>query len=153
MDSQATEIIGRNWLVSQLVRDGLEVACPEHVHDVDLVAYLDQDETGGNFVAGGVQMKAATSAVFSLASKYEKFTPLILACVWHADEPERACAFALSYPEVRAVVDTMGWTTTLSWRRGASSTTSHSKRLRELLEPHRLRPGDLGRKVETVAVP
>ena len=37
MDSQATEIVGRNYLVSQLVRDDLEVAKPERDRGVDLI--------------------------------------------------------------------------------------------------------------------
>jgi len=44
MDSQTVEIIGRNYLVSRLVSDGLEVARPERDRGVDLIAYLDLDE-------------------------------------------------------------------------------------------------------------
>jgi hypothetical protein len=39
VDSQTVEIIGRNFLVSQLVRDGVEVARPERDHGIDLIAY------------------------------------------------------------------------------------------------------------------
>jgi len=33
-DSQATEIVGRSWLTSQLYRAGIEVARPERDHGV-----------------------------------------------------------------------------------------------------------------------
>jgi len=45
MDSQQVEIIGRNWLVSELYRSGLEVARPERDHGIDLIAYLDLDQS------------------------------------------------------------------------------------------------------------
>jgi hypothetical protein len=147
MDSQQVEIAGRNLLVTQLVRDGLEVARPERDHGVDLIAYLDLDETGGGFVAVPIQMKAATASAFSIFAKYEKFARLLLAYVWHVDEPEAACTYALSYAEALAVADAMRWTGTASWARGGYSMSRPSKRLRELLEPYRMAPGDWRRKV------
>lgn len=74
MDPQTVEIIGRNYLVSMLVSDGLEVARPERDRGVDLIAYLDLDEVG-RFVACPIQMKAATTASFSLHYKYERIAP------------------------------------------------------------------------------
>jgi hypothetical protein len=150
LDTQTTEIIGRNWLVSQLVRDGLEVARPERDHGIDLIAYLDLDETGGGFVECPIQMKAATTEAFAVSAKYAKFSRLLLAYVWHVDSSERACAFALRYSEAVDVADVMGWTATPSWERGAYSTTKPSRRLLELLEPYRMGPGNWRRKVETV---
>ena len=37
MDSQQVELIGRNWLISELVRVGLEVATPVRDNGVDLL--------------------------------------------------------------------------------------------------------------------
>ncbi len=120
MDTQTVEIIGRNYLISQLVRDGLEVARPERDRGVDLIAYLDLDEAGGGFVACPIQMKAATIRSFGLAKKYEKFHPLLFAHVWHVHVPDDACAYALTYAESFAVAAEMGWTKTVSWQQGLS---------------------------------
>jgi hypothetical protein len=150
MDAQAVEIIGRNFLVSQLVRDGLEVARPERDHGVDLIAYLDLDATGGGFTACPIQMKAATTSSFSLFQKYTRFSRLLLAYVWHVREPDMACAFALSYSEAFAVAEQMGWTRTLSWQRSGYSTTRPSKRLLDLLKPYLMSTGDWKRKVDQV---
>ena len=38
LDPQQVEIIGRNWLVGELVRAGLEVADPVRDNGVDLLA-------------------------------------------------------------------------------------------------------------------
>jgi hypothetical protein len=92
MDGQTVEIIGRNYLVSMLVRDGLEVARPERDRGVDLIAYLDLEKTGGSFTACPIQMKAATRSSFSLFQKYTKFSRLLLAYVWHVQNPDEACA-------------------------------------------------------------
>lgn len=115
MDSQSTEIIGRNLLVSQLVRDGLEVARPERDRGVDLIAYLDLDEAGGGFVAVPIQMKAATRATFGIARKYEKFDGMLLAHVWRVHDPGHASTYALTYVEALGVAGQMGWTATESW--------------------------------------
>lgn len=142
MDSQSTEIIGRNYLVSQLVRDGLEVARPERDRGVDLIAYLDLDEAGGGFVATPIQMKAATKATFGIARKYEKFSRMLFAHVWRVHEPEYACAYALTYAEALEVAEEMGWTTTDSWlHRDRYDTTQPSKRLLNLLDPYLIHPG------------
>ena len=147
MDSQTVEIIGRNCLVSMLVSDGLEVAPPERDRGVDLIAYLDLDEAG-RFVACPIQMKAATTASFSLHRKYERIAQLLLAYVWYADYPDQSCAYALRYSEAKTVADQMGWTDTDSWRRGGYSTTSPSRRLQALLEPYGMGTGDWRRKIQ-----
>jgi hypothetical protein len=147
VDPQTVEIIGRSYLISMLVRDGLEVARPERDRGVDLIAYLDLDEAG-RFVACPIQMKAATNASFSLFSKYERIAQLLLAYVWHANDPEQACAYALRYDQAKDVADEMGWTRTESWRRGVYSNTRPGRRLQELLEPYRMGPGDWRRKVQ-----
>jgi len=158
MDTQSIEIIGRNYLVSQLVRDGLEVARPERDRGVDLIAYLDLDEAGGGFVACPVQMKAATSRHFGLLRKYEKFSRLLFAYVWHIYEPSKACAYALTYSEAFGVAEAMGWTRTASWQgvtksaggRAGYGTNNPSVKLVSLLEPYHMGVGDWKRKVRAV---
>ena len=149
-DTQSTEIIGRSYLISQLVRDGLEVARPERDRGVDLITYLDLDEAGGGFVACPIQLKAATSQSFGIASKYAKFDRMLFAYVWHLDEPDKSCAYALTYDESLAIATEMGWTETASWAGGIYSSTKVSGRLLGLLEPHLMGPGDWKRKVRDV---
>jgi hypothetical protein len=63
------ELAGRNWLASELLRAGLEVARPERDRGIDLIAYLDLDERVSSFLACPIQMKAATGALFQPVSK------------------------------------------------------------------------------------
>jgi len=150
MDTQTVEIVGRNYLISQLVRDDLEVARPERDRGVDLIAYLDLDETGGSFVACPIQMKVATYRSFGLDKKYAKFSRLLLVHVWHVHEPDNARAYALTYEEALAVAERMGWTQTASWKRSRYDTTRPSNRLVALLEPYLMGLGDWKRKVREV---
>lgn len=136
MDSQLVEIVGRNWLVNQLLEGGLEVARPERDHGVDLVAYVDL-AAAGRFVARPIQLKAATNAVFAINRKYERIADLLIAYVWLADD----VAFALTYPEAVRVADELGYTATPSWRNGGVYTTTRpSGRLRNVLQPYRMTP-------------
>ena len=81
MDTQVIEIIGRNRLVNELLRAGLEVARPERDRGIDLIAYADLSPTVQSFIARPIQMKAASGQAFSLATKYHRLPDLILAYV------------------------------------------------------------------------
>jgi len=144
LDTQLVELAGRNWLASELMRAGIEVARPERDRGIDLIAYVDLDERIGDFTACPIQMKAATDQVFSLDPKYAKFPGLILAYVWNLADSSKTKCFALTYEEALGVAQKMEWTETASWRHGGSkgkpgySTTRPSKRLRALLAPYEM---------------
>jgi hypothetical protein len=70
-DSQIIEIIGRNWLVSELYRSGVEVARPERDHGIDLITFVDLDESG-RFVGRPIQMKASSKQMFGVWRRLEK---------------------------------------------------------------------------------
>lgn len=146
VDTQLVELAGRNWLASELLRAGLEVAKPERDRGIDLIAYLDLDQAIGNFLACPIQMKAATGSVFSLNPKYAKFPQLILAYIWNLGDSSKTKCFALTYSEALAIANEMGYTKTDSWQTGGRnkipgySTTAPSARLRELLAPFEMNP-------------
>ncbi len=143
MDAQQVEIIGRNWLVNRIIEDGLEVARPERDRGVDLIAYADLAEAGG-FVARPIQMKAATRARFGIDKRFALIAELLVVFVWLEEE----AAFTLSYPEAVRVGEEMGYIDTGSWRlRGKYDTTRPSARLRTVLEPYRMGPGEWRRRI------
>ncbi len=76
-DTQLTELAGRHLVISEMTRDGLEVAIPVRDHGVDLVAYLAVDldvERSGKFLACPIQLKVNTGRRFGLDRKYERFS-------------------------------------------------------------------------------
>ena len=141
MDSQLIEIIGRNRLINELLRGGLEVATPLRDRGIDLIAYVDIDKDLTSFIARPIQMKAASGESFSMDRKYEKVRGIILAYLWHLEDSVKAVTFALTYGEGLAVAEAMGWTKTLAWINGGKyANTKPGKELCRLLEPYRMTP-------------
>jgi hypothetical protein len=151
MDAQVIELLGRNRLISELLRADLEVALPIRDRGIDLLAYVDLGPELRAFSACPVQMKASSHRAFSLDAKYAKFPSLILAHVWHIESPQEEVTFALTYPEALSVAEAMGWTKTPSWANGYYTNTAPGSKLRELLEPHRMTPERWWQKVTGTA--
>lgn len=136
MDAQLIELVGRQRLISELLRADLEVALPMRDRGIDLIVYADLRVSG--FRAVPIQMKAASCSCFAVDQKYSKFPNLLLAYVWYLDTPERAVTYALTYPEAVGVAEKMGYTATMSWQSGIYTTTRPSQKLLQLLEPYRM---------------
>ncbi|MCI0723822.1 MAG: hypothetical protein L0338_33420 [Acidobacteria bacterium] len=128
------ELLGRNRLVNDLLQAGLEVALPLRDRGVDLIAYADLSGTVRRFVARPIQMKASLKSSFAIDRKYARIRDLLIAYVWHLEEPAKAAVYVLTYPQAVAVAAKMGYTRTASWRRGRYVNTRPSPRLTALLE-------------------
>ncbi len=57
MNSQIVELIGRNYLVSELLKAGFEVATPLRDRGVDLIAYIDLDDDIDRFARWCIAQK------------------------------------------------------------------------------------------------
>lgn len=140
-DSQKVELLGRNRLIDELLRDNLEVALPIRDRGIDLIAYVDLGEDVKSYTARPIQMKAAWTRAFSLDRKYEKFPGLILAYVWHLGNRDQAVTFAMTYSEAQGIAEAMSWTKAASWERGGYSTSQPSRKLYGLLERFEMKRG------------
>jgi len=107
--------------MSQLLQARVEVAKPERDRGIDLIAYIDLDESVGDFIACPIQIKAASERSFGLDPKYERFPRLLLVHVWHVSDSHRTKAFAMTYPEALTIATKLGWTETASFKTGAGS--------------------------------
>lgn len=138
MNPQIIELIGRNWLVNELLQANLEVALPMRDRGIDLIAFADLDTRVKSFVARPIQMKAASESSFAVHRKYAKFPNLILAYVWYLKDPSKTVTYALTYQEAVQVADEMEWTITISWDRGGYSTQKPSKKLLNLIDEYKM---------------
>ncbi|MCI0487316.1 MAG: hypothetical protein L0229_12040 [Blastocatellia bacterium] len=138
MESQIIELLGRNRLIDELLRAGLEVALPIRDRGIDLIAYADLGPRIMQFSAVPIQMKACSECTFSLDAKYAKFPNLLIAHIWHIDSPQDEVTFAMKYDEALVIADAMGWTKTASWKKGYYTNTHPGSKLRDLLEQHRM---------------
>jgi hypothetical protein len=147
LDTQVIELIGRNRLGSDLLRDGLEVAVPARDRGIDLIAYADLSAKVATFIARPIQMKAASARHFGLFRQYKRLANLIIAYVWYVDDPLKTVTYALTYDEAYDVAKKMKWTRTKSWEREGYTTNQPSERLCDLLDPYRMKPGKWWEKV------
>ena len=95
VDSQLTELLGRNQLVSELIRAGLEIALPLRDRGIDLIAYADMERGLDDFFACPIQMKASKGATLSLDRKYKKIHNLVSAYIWYIGNPSKTVTYAL----------------------------------------------------------
>lgn len=114
LDSQAIELLGRNRLVSELIRAGLEIAFPIRDRGIDLIVYADRSSSHHEFRAIPIQMKGASKKSFSIDKKYEKIPRLLIAYVWGIGNDAHE-TFVLTYSEVLKIATDMGYTKTDSW--------------------------------------
>ena len=143
LDSQQIEALGRSRLKTALIEAGLEVATPERVKGVDLIAYRWAPESG-EFIARPIQMKAAREFIFSVDRKYERIPHLIIAYVMRVRRDDHAI-YVLAYDEAEGVARALGWTATASWAAGYYVQTRQTKALAAALEPYRMAPGGWAR--------
>lgn len=137
LDTQVIEIIGRNWLINDLVKAGLEVATPIRDHGIDLIVYADKDEQVRSFTACPIQMKAASKRSFAVSQKYGQFPNLLLAYIWYLGDPKLTRAYALTFDEAVSIAEALGWTCTQSWIvQGGYSTSNPNGKLISLLSPY-----------------
>jgi hypothetical protein len=78
LESQVVEILGRNWIINELMKAGIEVASPIRDHGIDLIAYLDQEKQNPKYISRPIQLKASSQESFSMDQKYQKMNGLLL---------------------------------------------------------------------------
>ena len=149
-DTQVVELIGRNVLGSEILRDGLDVAVPARDRGIDLIAYADLSSHVKKFIARPIQMKASSAASYSIDRKYKRVANLIIAYVWYVHDPNKTVTYALTYKEA-LVIARKCWPrakgNSTSWKRGGYSTSKPSAELRTLLEPFKITEGQWWEKV------
>lgn len=114
LDSQTIELLGRNRLVSEIIKAGLEVAFPIRDRGIDLIVYADRSSSSREFSAIPIQMKGASKKSFSIDKKYERIPRLLIAYVWGIENDAHE-TFVLTYSEALKIATDMGYTKTGAW--------------------------------------
>jgi hypothetical protein len=110
-DPQLIEIAGRNWLVSQLIQCGIEVATPERDKGVDLIAYVETQR----FRACRIQIKVSTGSAF--VAHREQYDGMLMVYIWHIDKPQETVAFAMRTWQARRIITANRWDKNQAWKR------------------------------------
>lgn len=137
-DKKRVELVGRNLLLTEMLRGDIEVAMPQRDRGIDLVAYLDRDL---EFLACPVQLKASSRRCFSIHKKYERIPNLVMAYVWNVVGTEPHEFYAMTYQEALSLAQLMGYTRTPSWtERGEYVSANPSLELKAQIAKHRVAP-------------
>jgi hypothetical protein len=154
-DTQLTELAGRFALISQLTKDGLEVALPVRDRGIDMIAYADLSEQNDQFVACPIQLKVSTGRRFSLNKKYSRIANLLLVYVWDVQDAVQSRTYALTYAEACDILARKGFDQTDSWKgkRGEYSISPPGKELLEMMERYIMKPEGWHKRIVSAAGP
>ncbi len=75
LDAQTIGLLGRDKVIEQLHRAGLEVALPRRDRGIDVIAYADK---ASSFQALPIQVKASANFRWVVYQKYEPFAELVI---------------------------------------------------------------------------
>ncbi len=145
LDAQTIALIGRDRVIEQLHRAGLEVALPRRDHGIDVIAYVDKEPT---FQALAIQVKASANFRWVVNEKYGPFAEMVIAFAMYLADENRAVVYALPHTENLAIATRLGYTeryaTWLKPKRAAQGgyiwIDRPGPKLTEELEPHRASP-------------
>lgn len=86
LDAQTIGLLGRDKVIEQLHRAGLEVTLPRRDRGIDVIAYADK---AASFQALPIQVKASANFRWVGYQKYEPFAELVMAFVMYLADTER----------------------------------------------------------------
>ena len=142
LDKQQVEVIGRNVVTNQLLREGIEVAEPVRDRGIDLIAYLRKEE-GENFHARPLQLKVASDRDFSVYKKYHDFNDMVVVYVWRVAFDDGPEVYALTTQETLDIAEKRGWTDTNTWQNDDQyNDTRVTGPTQKAVDPYRIQPGE-----------
>ncbi|MDE2572011.1 MAG: hypothetical protein KGM44_05755 [bacterium] len=107
LDAQTISLLGRDKVIEQLHRAGLEVALPRRDRGIDIIAYADKAHT---FQALPIQIKASAGFRWVVNEKYGSFADIVIAFVMHLGDEGRSVVYALPHAENLAIAERLGFT-------------------------------------------
>lgn len=128
------ETLGRNFIVGELLRAGLNCAVPVWDTGIDVIAWTEGSAT---FVP--LQLKTTLGQRFGIWKKY-KDTNAVIVWVWYVGDPRLTAAYALTYNESVALLKPLGWDKRRGWtERGGIGWPLRDSQV-DLLAPYRMTP-------------
>lgn len=114
-DAQTIGLLGRDKVIEQLHRAGLEVALPRRDRGIDVIAYADRDRV---FQALPIQVKASAEFRWVVNEKYGPFGEMVIAFAMYLANENRSLVYALPHTENLAIADRLGYTrSSATWLR------------------------------------
>lgn len=148
LDTQQIEILGRNLLVSALLREGIEVALPLRDNGIDLLAYTGYFDESGVARMTPIQLKCASTTAWGLKKKYARIRDLHLVYVWHVaagSDPEFHC---MRYEDAEQVLVERNYAREYWQEHGSYAVNGVGGDLRESLAKFKVKPGEWRKRLK-----
>ena len=106
LDAQTIALLGRDRVIEQLHRAGLEVALPRRDHGIDVIAYADKERT---FLALPIQVKASADFRWVVNEKYSPFADIVISFVMYLADEQRTVVYAIPQMENLEIAERLGY--------------------------------------------
>ncbi len=142
------EMLGRNYLVEQLIEDGIHAAVPMWDQGVDLIAYYSNEN---GLVARPLQLKVAETTRWGVYQKYAGIQGLLMVYIWNVRRDVEAQIYAMSYAEALNHLTISGpYTQSKSWLEvgGYDMAPAQNSKMWQSLQPYRMTKGTWRQRLE-----
>lgn len=147
---ETTRQAGIRIFESQVREAGLRLVEPSKKNGIDffISSKAQADEDRASFP---VRLKTSIHEVFSLTKKESRIPRLLMAYVWHCNEPKDSEVYALTYKEALQIVKIRPYVTSKAWiEDGAYSVTHAGAELKELLMHYRMTPKKWRQRLQSI---
>lgn len=147
---ETTRQAGMRFFESQIREAGLRLFEPPKKKGIDyfICSETQADEESASFP---VKLKTSIHEVFSLYKKEARIPHLLVAYVWHANEPKDSEVYALTYDEALQIVRSKPYFTSKSWKdEGGYSVTHAGAELKGMLKEYRMTPRKWRRRLQSI---
>lgn len=146
-------MLGRHYLIGQLVKDEVHVALPLWDQGVDLIAYYVGSR---GLVSRALQLKVASNTRWSLDIKYADIAGLLMVYIWNVGKaPDDIEIYAMNYTEAEALLKTgsnRDFSRSPTWEKEGRYSIAHlekdTNKLRQSMQKYRMGIGLWKKKLE-----
>jgi len=147
---ETTRQAGIRIFESQVREAGLRLVEPSKKNGIDFFI-SSKAQAGEEGAPVPVKLKTSIHEVFSFYKKESGIPRLLMAYVWHANEPKDSEVYALTYKEALEIVKTKPYVTSKSWiDEGGYSVTHAGAELKEMLEQYRMNPEKWHQRLQSI---
>jgi hypothetical protein len=125
LQTQAIKALGRGFLVSRLICEGIGVSLPLWDDGIDLIAHV-RNLKQQRFEARPLQLKVSSNTYVGLYEKYEQTPNLRMVFIWLSQPTEQSRIFVMPYKSLYEMFSAHKHLISPSWTRNRIGERSYS---------------------------
>lgn len=140
MDAATLRLIGRNRVIDDLLRAGLQVSLPiSEGTGIDLFAYSTPRSTHDTWSCSPIRVRASSGRAFGVDEGAERISGLLHAFVWGVGSADER-VYVLGHRDARRIAEQMGFALPQTGQIALYEHQAPIRSLMELIEPFRTTP-------------